>query len=453
MKKKKIIKYTLLFSGIVFLLFVSFSCQSPNEPINSLTLSVDFSCTEAWLNISTSNVSLPQQLEVTRDGKSVFNVTLITSETTLYDSTLTPNKSYTYHAILSSNQDQIPSNKVTVTTLDTTSHNFTWQTFTLGDAGAGNSVLYDVAIINENDIWAVGEIYMKDSTGQPDPHPYNLAKWDGKNWTFQRIYFSYKILDPGSIGDTIGITAARSIFAFNDKDIWLAAGTVQHWNGTQWQQFRGEGAGFSNKIWGSSSSDMFFVGGNGTIIHYFNGTWQKIESGTDVRLLDVWGYNNNVWISGYEDFKPTVLLKYSNNALTTVINDQNHLLNNYPGIISGAIESIWTNKNNRLFLLTWYGLYRMENDNFNSPKNIWSGDPNTWALIKVRGNDVNDIVASGINGRIWHYNGLRWNLYNELANNADTYYSLAVKGNTCIAVGYRYINGVVRYGLVQIGHR
>ncbi len=44
--------------------------------------------------------------------------------------------------------------------MDTTSHNFTWQTCTFGEHS--NSVLYDVAIIDENNIWAVGEIYMND---------------------------------------------------------------------------------------------------------------------------------------------------------------------------------------------------------------------------------------------------------------------------------------------------
>jgi hypothetical protein len=39
-----------------------------------------------------------------------------------------------------------------------------------------------VAIIDENNIWAVGGIYMDDSTGQPDPEPYGLVHWDGNKW-------------------------------------------------------------------------------------------------------------------------------------------------------------------------------------------------------------------------------------------------------------------------------
>ena len=43
-------------------------------------------------------------------------------------------------------------------TMDTTSHAFTWQSFTFGDGG-GSCTLYDVAIINDTLAYAVGEIY------------------------------------------------------------------------------------------------------------------------------------------------------------------------------------------------------------------------------------------------------------------------------------------------------
>ncbi len=61
--------------------------------------------------------------------------------------------------------------------MDTTSHNFTWQTFTFGEHST--STLYDVAIIDENNIWAVGEIYMNDSLGNPDPIFITLLQWNG----------------------------------------------------------------------------------------------------------------------------------------------------------------------------------------------------------------------------------------------------------------------------------
>ena len=69
---------------------------------------------------------------------------------------------------------------------DTTSHSFTWQTFEFGDDGASPSSLKDVAIINDSDIWAVGSIYLNDSTGQPDYTAYNAVHWDGNKWELKR---------------------------------------------------------------------------------------------------------------------------------------------------------------------------------------------------------------------------------------------------------------------------
>ncbi|GEM_PF-3371976 len=70
--------------------------------------------------------------------------------------------------------------------MDTTSHNFIWRIFTFGGK-AGSSFLYAVAIIDENNIWAVGEIYLKDSLENPDPLPYNAVHWNGSEWELKRI--------------------------------------------------------------------------------------------------------------------------------------------------------------------------------------------------------------------------------------------------------------------------
>ena len=70
--------------------------------------------------------------------------------------------------------------------MDTTSHNFTWQSWTFGEHSS--SVLYDVEIIDENNIYAVGKIYMNHSLGQPDLQPYGMAIWDGQTWELKKIF-------------------------------------------------------------------------------------------------------------------------------------------------------------------------------------------------------------------------------------------------------------------------
>ena len=114
---------------------------------------------------------------------------LTVKDTVLYIDSLLPNQTYNYQAVLSTDTT-IKSEKVTAQTLTPTSHNFTWQTYEFGQHSS--SVLYDVAIIDENNIWAVGEIYMNDSLGNADPTLYNLIKWNGTQWKPERVYYNYQ---------------------------------------------------------------------------------------------------------------------------------------------------------------------------------------------------------------------------------------------------------------------
>jgi hypothetical protein len=168
--------------------------------------------------------------------------------------------------VLANSCKQKPTEPI-LTVADTTSHNFTWHLQTLGDFGS-SSTIFDVAIINDSLAYAVGEIYLQDSTGHIQPTPYNLAKWDGHTWQLERRYYTVRLLFPNSGGDPYLPASIRAVFAFSENDVWIAAGTVQHWDGTQWQEMSGIAgdvfAGGSTKIWGKSALDMYFAGYNGS---------------------------------------------------------------------------------------------------------------------------------------------------------------------------------------------
>ena len=64
-------------------------------------------------------------------------------------------------------------------------------------------------------------------------------------------------------------------------------------------------------IWGTSSSNMYFVGLHGRIAHYIGVEFSEIESGTDLDLTDIWGIDeNNIWVSGTVDAEySSIILK------------------------------------------------------------------------------------------------------------------------------------------------
>ena len=190
---KHFLKISHLLFAIIFLLSFNLSCnKKPTEPNGStILLSLeDVSCLEAWIKITTEEV-IGKEIILNRDGNEIRKFTLYGNDTLITDISLLPSRRYKYTAIVRENGKQVTmSNELSVTTMDTTSSNFTWQTFTFGEHSS--SVLYDVAIIDENNIWAVGEIYMKDSLGSPDPHAYNAVHWDGSEWKVKKISVLYK---------------------------------------------------------------------------------------------------------------------------------------------------------------------------------------------------------------------------------------------------------------------
>lgn len=175
---KKEILYIL---SVIIFAFAIISCET-TEPLPSnqkITLTaLDASSTEAWLNLKQDNISLPTTIRLLQNETILSETSVNSNDTTLFIENLSPNQSFTYK--VTNTKYQTSSNEVQVTTMDTTSHNFSWETFIIGD---NFSVLNDIAIINENNIWVVGEIHTAE-TDQFDSsgvwvQPYNAAYWDG----------------------------------------------------------------------------------------------------------------------------------------------------------------------------------------------------------------------------------------------------------------------------------
>ena len=279
---------------VYFLLIVSLLTFSCNEGYDfsqaSLGLGLrDYSCTEAWIEVQIGSNDKTADIYIKKNDEIIKTIRIAQSDSLFYFDSLQPNTAYKFDAVTYEDGKEVKSNPVTFTTLDTTSHNFTWQTWEFGQHSS--SVLYDIAIIDDNNIWAVGEIYMNDSLGNPDPSLYNLIKWDGISWKPERVYFK------DSQGQLF-LAPMKSIFAFNENDIWIGLDQIIHSDGTIYKSIELSDVVFQswiNKIWGSSSNDLYIVGNDGNIAHYGGSSvgWKKIESGTTSIINDAWGITND----------------------------------------------------------------------------------------------------------------------------------------------------------------
>ncbi len=322
---KNIVNITLPVTVLMALLFCSEQPTDPPEngnvePAAMLTVS-DTGLTRLGLRLQLQNAHLPTLAALTRANVKdtlhdtlLFRHTLTGSDTAFYDDNLQPNENYLYELWLAkdSTQQQWYRFAFNRRTMDTTGHNFSWQVYEFGGAG-GSSYLNDVAIVDENNIWAVGRISVADSAGEFEN--YNAVHWDGEKWELVKIPFT----GPCSAVKYPELTAT---YAFSENDIWFArAGSLVHYNGENFRNDCGMNElinGAIKRIWGTSTQDLYIVGNGGTIVHYDGQSWTKLESGTDVNLTDVWGTSdgNTVWACGWTSGEPySVLLSIRNNQV------------------------------------------------------------------------------------------------------------------------------------------
>ncbi len=432
--------FFLLFLFIIA--FINLTCRkSPVQPDDYERFAFTFedaSCTEAWFNLKLNNLSKPVMVKLYRDNflDKTFNI-YGTNDTVFYIEKLLPKKSYeVYIEVQPANDKFYRSNVIRFTTMDTTTNEFSWQVWEFGSKGS--SALYDVAIIDENNIWAVGEIYTEDTYTWDSLgnwiEPYNAVHWDGTKWELKRILYKG------------GFWSIRTIFAFSSKDIWFS-GYVRYLN----EQFIeltipdiliGWGI---NKLWGSSSEDLYAVGNNGNIAHWDERKWTKIESGTELDILGIIpGYNKDEIYCYANDHSPfnNILIRIKDKRLREILT--------LP-VVNERIYGI-SRAGNFLFLEQGEKYYTKNlkvEDIFRE-----RGKAGTWFTNEIVSNNINDVFIVGHNTEIIHYNGFNSksiffdnNYTGSILRGAD------VKDNLFVTVGEKLAGTFYFRGIVIIGKR
>ena len=293
--------------------------------------------------------------------------------------------------------------------------------------------------MHENNIWAVGEIYLLDSAGVPGPTRYNLAVWDGNNWEIKRIPYYYQ-------GQSF-YNPIQSIFSFGANDIWFCGNGIIHWEGNQYIPIPIPtsvwGPHQINKIWGTSANDLYIVGNDGKIARNNSQGWSKIESGTDLNINDIFGAYN------YETKEWEILAPASNilqsldRELLSIKNNSVEHLNTAP--ITGTLRTVWFIPD-KTYLLGGGGIFRKVylTDSVWESKHIGI---TIYSTNKIRGNAINDIVLTGGSGEVLHYNGYSFKSYFNQTQVNGNYYSVDIKNDIIVTVGENNSTAVVAIGM------
>ncbi|MBX2992887.1 MAG: hypothetical protein KF749_17175 [Bacteroidetes bacterium] len=327
---------------------------------------------------------------------------------------------------------------------DTTSHNWTFTTDSIGEFG---SYLRDVALLDDGTAWAVGALFGVDTTGPFGQQAVGAMMWNGTMWMPTRVITQFT-------GPPTNVAPIRGVLALASNNIWFAAGSVVHWNGTSYVGYPLRGTILSGnetieKLWGTSSSLIIGVGNEGTVVRWNGSTWLKLVSNTTVDLLDVWGSPDGsvVWACGYRpDYSESVLLRYDGAAWQTIWKTPPPV-SNQP--YDGLLQTVWSTGNDSLYVAGAEGVWRQHPAGGTARKEVL---PLGSFPTRVRGSAGNDLFIAGFDGMVWHFNGNIWRRFHHLTNSLHVYNGVGLRGNTVIAVGADY-SATIQRGLVLVGTR
>ncbi len=417
-EKREYFSEVLVSLGFVILILLS-SCKKDNPvippieppPVVKDTVAISVEGTthrsievivQCTMNNYRSSVLLFRTLNAKDTLVAEFPITV--RDTTIIDDDngngLQLNTEYSYYAVTedTAGQRRDTSNQITARTLAATSHNYTWQEYNIGN---WQSVLYDVWGTDENNVWAVGIIYI-------DNKFYGGLHYNGTDWI------------PDS---TVG---GYAIYGFSQSDIWVAGGGIFKRYGNTWQDMTVTYPVFNDNgpytsLWGTSSNDMYFGSTRGKIIHWDGHNAQIAASGYQNPLHDLDGYTENFIISvGTDLTRPSSTAFYDGSSWNNYsFVDNSYSLNSVSIVIPNEIY--WGGE----------GIFRTLNGVFSR---VFNSGYYVWDIDYNRSNG--EIVSCGSFDGVYIYNGLDWTSYQGIASNDHSSYSgIFLTGNTIFCVG------------------
>jgi len=184
-------------------------------------------------------------------------------------------------------------------------------------------------------------------------------------------------------------TSSTDVFAVGEN------GTVLHYNGAIWDSMDSGVLVALNDVWGSSSTDVFSVGQNGVICHYDGTGWSEMSSGTNRHLRGVWGTaSDNVYAVGYSG----TILNYDGTSWDNVTSNTNTHL-----------TGIWGSCSTDVFAV---GATGINGKIMHYDGAIWSESPTTGHpdFLGIWGAASDNVFVVGGDGTILRYDGALWNL-------------------------------------------
>jgi uncharacterized protein YjdB len=193
--------------------------------------------------------------------------------------------------------------------------------------------------------------------------------------------------------ETSGTTNHLGVWAASSTDIFAVGGTgtIKRFDGSSWSTMSSPTAVLLTSVWGTSGTDVFAVGNSGTILRYNGASWSPMTSGITTALYAVWGTSpRDVFALGAGG----VILHYDGSAWSPMTSG-----------VTTNIRVAWGTSSSNVYAATEAGtVLRYNGTN-------WSAEPgaslpNSGGMGGFSGTDV---WVVGDNGGVLRFNGTNWN--------------------------------------------
>ena len=327
--------------------------------------------------------------------------------------------------------------KNSVTPLPTNPREYTWSADTLDFPGSFQTLMWDIWGSDSNNLFVVGH---NDGGGG------KMFRFDGKSWTDVKLH----VFQGGNIPGSIDLLA---IYGFSANDIWavgkrlydnpnpppnfLDSSLVIHFNGSQWREERvGRGRNLT-AIWGSSPSDIWTSGVDGTLFHFNGSAWQRKPSPVVIPPQIFFNLNSisgagpdEAYMLGWTDDQSIVQNTYYFFKLQSgewsVIDSAK--------VGGGKLEVKWGYE--ELWNSPWNTLYSVGGGCFKWSGSKWEEmiDTSTY-MESIHGSNENNLFMVGHFGQLWHYNGNDWLKLANVEFDDFTYNAVWTDGKEAFVIG------------------
>jgi len=389
---------------LILITVITMSCREcPTEPDNpDLYISAPYVETSiVWLKISSPDSTSRKSFIVQRDSVVVLETSFSGKDTIITDKTVQPNTSYTYtlnYVNSGKIQDEIES--VTVTTLNISNSDFTWEVYYFGAQGRENW-FRSVSINNENDIWIVGIFQYWGWDTTYNEYAYlrnNVLHWNGADW------------------DTLGVapqpfvlSSLDAVCAIDDSTVWVGVTALALLQDGEWKACTDSpDLGWMMDIYGNSLSNTYFTYYNGGIAHYNGTSFEIMSSGTTTDLQDIDGNDERVFVTGFSTTAgyDKLLLEYKNGQWQKVFSSQSAS----GDLSNGDLGRPYSVKAlDDVAVISTAAAATVKYYYHDDIMDVWpeKATPlrNYVSVERIDGNAINDLALITNGGQIVHYNG------------------------------------------------